>query len=237
MNEAINTQEIPNYKSEPKEMDYKTDFNLMKQDTLYRWTNGSNECNLRIAILNMNGALYETKNKEPAFVLQLIMVQCGINVIGLTDTRTPIDKEDRTVKSMKYPQPKGTAIICFPTKRMDKDSSRLTTMRGQMLIIDKQWEQWITHKRSDDSGLSLIVCVGLKFQQQSLAIIQVMVPPPSVGPHTMWNRISKYLEKKGIHKTPRDYVLHTASKWHINELTISSANGRQTTTNREHMKK
>lgn len=87
-----------------------------------------------------------------------------------------------------------------------------------MFIIDKQWERLISHKKCDESGLSLIVSVGLTFHHQTLVIIQIMVPPPSTGQYTMWSRITKYLESKGIKKTPRDYVLDTASKWHINEL-------------------
>ncbi len=212
-----NIEEIPEYQSLPKSMDHQADFNLMRKDTLFRWSSSCEKCNIRIATLNMNEALFEAKNGEAQFAHQL-MTQCGINVLGLTDTRIPKDKAEYIVKSMKYPQPKGTAVICFPTHRMTKESTRLTTMGGQMIIIDKQWEPWIANKKSDESGLCLVVSVGITFQEQSLVIIQVMVPPPSPGQYTMWSRICMYLEEAGIKKTPRDYVLDTASKWHINEL-------------------
>jgi hypothetical protein len=45
-----------------------------------------------------------------------------------------------------------------------------------------------------------------------------MVPPPAPGQYTMWSRITKYLADNGIRKTPRNFVLDTASKWNINAL-------------------
>lgn len=111
-----------------------------------------------------------------------------------------------------------SAVICFPTHRMTKESTRLTTMGGQMLIIDRQWEPWITSKKSDESGLCLVVSVEINFQEQSLVIIQVMVPPPSLGQLTMWSRICMYLENAGIKKTPRDYVLDTLKMAHKRAL-------------------
>ncbi len=91
-------------------------------------------------------------------------------------------------------------------------------MGGQIIIVDEQWKSHISHKISDDSGLSLIVSIGLTFQQQSITIIKIMVPSSLQGQYTMWSRIKKYLNDKGINKKPRDYVLNTASKWQINEL-------------------
>ena len=74
---------------------------------------------MRIATLNMNGAMYDLSNGEPEFLSQLI-AQCSFNILGLTDTRTPTDKVEKVIKSMKYVLPKGTAVICFPTKRPKK---------------------------------------------------------------------------------------------------------------------
>ena len=214
------TDKMPTYRSIPKESSSNQEFNLMQQKTLFRWTNNIDNCNLRVATLNMNGSMYDFTNGEPQFIQQL-MTQCSFNILGLTDTRTPTDKVDKIVKSMKYVMPKGTAVICFATKRLKKDSNRLTTMGGQIIIIDKQWKSCISQKRSDESGLSFIVSVGIIFQQQTVTIIQFMVPP-SNGQYTMWSRIKNYLTEKGINKTPRDYVLDTASKWHINELAKGS---------------
>lgn len=105
--------------------------------------------------------------------------------------------------------PLGTVVICFPTKRMTKDdSTRLTTMGGQMIIIDKQWESCITHKRGDESGLNLIVSVGLTFHEQSITIIQIMVPPPSLGKHTMWSRIKEYLTSMYIYTKKLTTILY-----------------------------
>lgn len=180
------------YRSKPQTPEYKTDFNLLELDSLFQWVNGDEECNLKIATLNMNGALFEAKNKEPQFIHQF-MTQCGINIIGLTDTRTPVDKSDYITSIIRFPHSKGTAVICFPTKRLEKDSTRLTTMGGQIIIVDNQWEPWITSKRSDPSGLALIVSVSLTHLHQTIVIIQVMVPPPSKGNYTMWDRTTKYL--------------------------------------------
>lgn len=63
--------------------------------------------------------------------------------------------------------------------------TRLTTMGGKKIVVDKQWEPWIIHKKSDDSKLCLIVSVGLTYQQNSITIMQVMVPPHSTGEYTM----------------------------------------------------
>lgn len=57
-----NIEEIPEYQSLPKSMDHQADFNLMRKDTLFRWSSSCEKCNIRIATLNMNGALYEAKN-------------------------------------------------------------------------------------------------------------------------------------------------------------------------------
>jgi hypothetical protein len=150
-------EEIPEYISRPKNTDQE-DFNLMDFENLFKWTSSDVDSNIRIGTLNINGALFDSKNGEPYFAYQL-MAQGGINILGLTDTRTPSDKQESISTSMRFSQPKGTAIICFPTKRLDKESNRLTTMGGQMIIVDRQWEPYISNKKSDASGLSLITSV------------------------------------------------------------------------------
>lgn len=42
-----------------------------------------------------------------------------------------------------------------------------------------------------------------------LSIIEVMVPLKSPGPHTMWQRLLKYLKKSNSHLRPDEYVTQT----------------------------
>jgi hypothetical protein len=104
----------------------------------------------------------KSKNGEPYLAYQL-MTLGGINILGLTDTGTPSDREERIIASMRYLQPKGTAVIFFPTQRVDKKFTRLTTMGGQMFIVDRQWEPHISNKKSDASGLSLITSISITY--------------------------------------------------------------------------
>lgn len=88
-------------------------------------------------------------------------------------------------------------------------------MGGQLILIDKQWEKWAGHHRTDPSGLAIVVVgIRLTYSRTVLSIIQVMVPPKSPGPHTMWQRLSQYFERTKSHlHQPGEYVIHTAERW------------------------
>ncbi len=88
----------------------------------------------------------------------------------------------------------------------------LHTATRQFILIDRQWEKWVGHHRSDPSGLSLVVSIRLTFNQSSLTIIQVMVPPKSPGPHTMWQRLLHYLSRTNNPLSPDAYVIYTAER-------------------------
>jgi hypothetical protein len=73
----------------------------------------------------------------------------------------------------------------------------------------------VGHHRSDASGLALVTGIRIVYNKSELSIIQVMVPPPSTGPFTMWTRMKKYLQTKAIQLSPAEYVMHTAERWAI----------------------
>jgi hypothetical protein len=150
----------------------------------YRFPSCIPPCSMRTGTLNVNGALYFP---EPLTIATLshLMEAAELSVLGLTDARITPNQVDTIKSLLRRELPRGTAIIAFCTDRPFAASHRNTTMGGQLLIIDRQWEQWAGHHRTDPSGLALVVGLRITFRSSSLSIIQVMIPPKSPGPHTM----------------------------------------------------
>jgi hypothetical protein len=86
-------------------------------------------------------------------------------------------------------------------------------MGGQFFLINSQWERWIGHHRSDPSELALVVSFRVTYNRLVLSIIQVMIPPKSLGPYTMWQRLLAYLSKVNSPLRPNDYVIQMAERW------------------------
>ena len=140
-----------------------------------------------------------------------------ISILGLTDARIPWSRSESLKRQFHHSLPAGTAVITFCTDRPNSTSTRNTTMGGQIFLIHKQWEKWVGHHRTDPSGLALAVSIRITYNKTALTIIQVMVPPKSGGPYTMWVRLQKYLTKTNNTARPDEYVLQTAERWAVAE--------------------
>jgi hypothetical protein len=142
-----------------------------------------------------------------------LMDVADISILGLTDARITGAQVDSSKKFIKQLFPKGTAVIPFCTDRPYAGSHRNTTMGGQLLLINSQWEKWVGHHRSDPSGLALVVGVRITYNTSILSVIQVMIPPKSSGPHTMWQRLERFLDKTKNPLRPDAFVIQTAERW------------------------
>lgn len=175
-------------------------------------------CSLRLGTLSVNGSLQSPARDTPA-ILSHLMQSAAISVFGITDARFSATEVDQVKTAFRHYLPRGTALIAFPTERPYTGSHRNTTMGGQLIILNVQWEKWAGHHRSDPSGLSLVVGIRITYNGFSLSVIQeVMVPPKSPGPHTMWQRLSKYLAKTtNSALRPDEFVIQTAEKWAVKD--------------------
>jgi hypothetical protein len=190
--------------------------NLLEHRYYYCWPVDTSVCSMRISTLNVNGALHDMTGDTAAMVAH-ILDAAQISILGMTDARTPADRVDRMKQQFHHSLPYGTAVIAFPTSRPCTLSGRNMTMGGQVFIIDRQWEQWIGSHRSDPSGLALVTSIRVTYNQSSLSIIQVMVPPKSRGPYTMWTRLLEYLKTTQSPLSPAEYVMQTAEKWAVSD--------------------
>ena len=91
-------------------------------------------------------------------------------------------------------------------------------MGGQFFIVDRQWAKWAGHKRVEPSGLALAASIRFTYGRHALTIIQVMVPPYSKEPLSMWVRLKAFLRERGSPDNPRQYVMNTISRWHLTEM-------------------
>jgi hypothetical protein len=82
-----------------------------------------------------------------------------------------------------------------------------------MFLISSQLEKWVGHHRSDPSSLAQVVGVRINYNTSVLSIIQVMIPPKSSGPHTMWQRLLRFLAKTKNPLRPDAFVIQTAERW------------------------
>lgn len=185
---------------------------LMDAQYLYHSPYNVPPRSLRVCTLNVNGALYQPEPSTTDLLSHLMDV-VDISILGITDARISDPFVDSTKSLLRRALSRGMAIIPFCTERPSVASHRNTTMGGQLILINGQWEKWAGHHRSDPSGLSLVVGLRLTYQQSVLSIIQVMVPPKSLGPHTMWQRLLKYLKKSNSHLRPGEYVTQTDERW------------------------
>jgi hypothetical protein len=169
-------------------------------------------CSLSVGTLNVNGALYHPEHSTIDTLYHLFNAT-DISILGLTDARISSLLIDSTKSLLRRFLPRGTAIVPFCTAKSSSASHRNTTMGGQLLLINRQWEKWAGHHRSDPSGLALVVGLRITYRRTVLSIIQVIVPPKSPGPHTMWQRLTTYLHKTRSNLRPDDYVIHAAERW------------------------
>lgn len=51
--------------------------------------------------------------------------------------------------------------------------------------MDSNWEPLISNKKSDAFRLTLVTSFSITNNQQTLVIIKVVVPPPSIREYTM----------------------------------------------------
>jgi hypothetical protein len=145
------------------------------------------------------------------------MHAADISVLGITDARFSSTDVEQIKTTFRRYLPRGTALIAFPTEKPYSTSHRNTTMGGQLIILNSQWQKWAGHHKSDPSGLSLVVSIRITYNGHSLSIIQVMVPPKSPGPHTMWQRLGKYLAKTKSPLRPDEFVIQTAERWAVRD--------------------
>ncbi len=174
--------------------------------------NGMSPPRLRLGTVNVNGALYSPERLTTTTIAHL-MDRADISVLGITDARVSQALVESLQTSLRLSLPQGTAIIVFPTLKPYSDSHRNTTMGGQVFLINRQLEKWVGHHRSDASGLSLVTSIRITFNRSALTIIQVMVPPQSSGPHTMWQRLLHFLTTTNNPLMPDAYVIQTTERW------------------------
>jgi hypothetical protein len=191
----------------------KSDFtdSLMDAQYVYQYPTIVPPCSLRIGTLNVNGAMYHPEPSTMATLSHLLDV-ADISILGITDARIAAPQLETTKSLLRKSLPRGTAIIPFCTDKPFIASHRNTTMGGQLIFIDEQWEKWAGHHRTNPSGLALVVGIRLTYRRTVLSIIQVMVPTKSPGPHTMWQRLSHYLERTKSHLRPDEYIFQTAER-------------------------
>jgi hypothetical protein len=190
----------------------KADFEdeLMSAEYYYHYPPCIQPCSLRIGTVNINGALH-SPDDDVLSSLAHLMEAADISVLGITDAR--IASPDSIRASFRRFLPRGYAVIPFCTTKPYAASHRNTTMGGQLILINRQWEKWAGHHRTDPSGLALVVGLRLTYNTSVLSIIQVMIPPRSKGPHTMWQRLLQYLSKHDNPLQPDEYVIQTAERW------------------------
>ncbi len=185
---------------------------MLSDHHYFRWPYYVPACSLRIGTLNVNGALHSMISTTSEILAHLLDA-AQLSILGITDARTPLDGDHCLKTQFHHSLPQGTAVINFCTTRPHSQSTRNCTMGGQAFLIHRQWEKWVGHHRSDSSGLALIVSIRVTYNRSTLSIIQVMVPPRSTGPYTMWTRLSSYLRTIRSPITPEEYVMHTADSW------------------------
>ena len=110
------------------------EFPLLHHDYLYQWQHDQLSNNMAIATLNLRGSPYSLRNEEPQF-LRTMMIQLGLNILGITDAHLPPDLIDKARTTIRRVFPPDTAIIMFPTTRPAPNSFRQNTMGGQLFIV------------------------------------------------------------------------------------------------------
>lgn len=122
-------------------------------------------------------------------------------ILGITDARIAVPQVDAITSLLHKALPRGTTIIPFCNFKPFSAFHRNTTMGWQLILIDRQLEKWAGLLGLSSSGRS-----ATHLSPFDIVIIRVMVPPKLPVPHTMWQRLSQYLERTKYQLRPDENV-------------------------------
>jgi len=181
----------------------------MSEPTQEHWGLQTEEGNLRIATLNVNGLTYEKLQH-----LLNYLSQTSTHVLALQDTRLKPHEKHAYHNYIRRAMGKDTYITTAPI-------SPPTTVNqifngGQMIIICVPWSKLVQNSHHDPSPLGLLHTVTLASTQTKLHIPSTYWPyhhkDPLSHPNSLESNLQTDLHRRHIRTPPLEWLQDTITK-------------------------